>query len=221
MSVSLMELRNTLLKDRQTMVKQEVETVLGLIDSYAERAKKGEFTVEEAQNQVRDIVNNSATTQDTIGYDRQEHRFTRGANRAGGLEGGITNGQDVLVRLGVHARIALAVVGHRAELEVDRGDAVRPRLVLGVEVDEADPEQAVGRVAREGEAGERVGGERQRRHDDWIERRLERRAVHDLNDKKARQEPDHSADRDLQDEIADDARIEARGAGGREAPDQR
>ncbi|HLN03176.1 MAG TPA: chorismate synthase [Bryobacteraceae bacterium] len=36
--------------------------------------------------------------QDTIGYDRGEHRFTRGANRAGGLEGGMTNGQDVLVR---------------------------------------------------------------------------------------------------------------------------
>ncbi|MGA2134109.1 MAG: chorismate synthase [Bryobacteraceae bacterium] len=36
--------------------------------------------------------------QDTIGYDREARRFTRGANRAGGLEGGITNGQDVLVR---------------------------------------------------------------------------------------------------------------------------
>jgi len=36
--------------------------------------------------------------QDTIHYDREAHRFTRGANRAGGLEGGITNGQDVLVR---------------------------------------------------------------------------------------------------------------------------
>jgi chorismate synthase len=36
--------------------------------------------------------------QDTIHYDKQEHRFTRGANRAGGLEGGITNGQDILVR---------------------------------------------------------------------------------------------------------------------------
>jgi len=56
MSVSLMELRETLLKDRQTMVKQEVETVVGLIDSYAERAKKGELTVEEAQSQVREIV---------------------------------------------------------------------------------------------------------------------------------------------------------------------
>jgi len=36
--------------------------------------------------------------QDTIHYDREAGRFTRGANRAGGLEGGITNGQDVLVR---------------------------------------------------------------------------------------------------------------------------
>jgi chorismate synthase len=36
--------------------------------------------------------------QDTIGYDQEERRFTRGANRAGGLEGGMTNGQDVVVR---------------------------------------------------------------------------------------------------------------------------
>lgn len=36
--------------------------------------------------------------QDTIHYDRGARRFTRGSNRAGGLEGGITNGQDVVVR---------------------------------------------------------------------------------------------------------------------------
>jgi chorismate synthase len=36
--------------------------------------------------------------QDTIHYSREEHAFTRGANRAGGLEGGITNGQDIVVR---------------------------------------------------------------------------------------------------------------------------
>jgi len=36
--------------------------------------------------------------QDTIHYDRGAHAFTRGANRAGGLEGGISNGQDILVR---------------------------------------------------------------------------------------------------------------------------
>jgi chorismate synthase len=36
--------------------------------------------------------------QDTIHYSRPERRFTRGANRAGGLEGGITNGEDVVVR---------------------------------------------------------------------------------------------------------------------------
>jgi chorismate synthase len=39
-----------------------------------------------------------SAVQDTIHYDRAGQRFTRGANRAGGLEGGITNGQDVLVR---------------------------------------------------------------------------------------------------------------------------
>jgi chorismate synthase len=36
--------------------------------------------------------------QDTIHYDQQGRQFTRGANRAGGLEGGMTNGQDILVR---------------------------------------------------------------------------------------------------------------------------
>ena len=39
-----------------------------------------------------------STVQDTIHYDREAHTFTRGANRAGGLEGGITNGQDILIR---------------------------------------------------------------------------------------------------------------------------
>ncbi|HEX6898008.1 MAG TPA: chorismate synthase [Bryobacteraceae bacterium] len=36
--------------------------------------------------------------QDTIHYNREERSFARGSNRAGGLEGGMTNGQDVLVR---------------------------------------------------------------------------------------------------------------------------
>ena len=36
--------------------------------------------------------------QDTIHYSQEQHAFTRGANRAGGLEGGMTNGQDILVR---------------------------------------------------------------------------------------------------------------------------
>jgi chorismate synthase len=36
--------------------------------------------------------------QDTIHYNREQHEFFRGANRAGGLEGGMTNGQDILVR---------------------------------------------------------------------------------------------------------------------------
>ncbi len=36
--------------------------------------------------------------QDTIGYDKDERSFTRGSNRGGGLEGGISNGQDLIVR---------------------------------------------------------------------------------------------------------------------------
>jgi chorismate synthase len=36
--------------------------------------------------------------QDTIHYNREQRTFFRGANRAGGLEGGMTNGQDVVVR---------------------------------------------------------------------------------------------------------------------------
>jgi chorismate synthase len=41
-------------------------------------------------------ANFGSAVQDTIHY--QHGRFTRGANRAGGIEGGITNGQDLLVR---------------------------------------------------------------------------------------------------------------------------
>ena len=35
---------------------------------------------------------------DEIGYDRERQSFTRRSNRAGGLEGGITNGEDLVVR---------------------------------------------------------------------------------------------------------------------------
>lgn len=36
--------------------------------------------------------------QDTIHYNREDRRFFRGDNRAGGIEGGMTNGQDLRVR---------------------------------------------------------------------------------------------------------------------------
>jgi chorismate synthase len=36
--------------------------------------------------------------QDEISYDKSSHRFQRSSNRAGGLEGGITNGEDLVVR---------------------------------------------------------------------------------------------------------------------------
>ncbi|HEY1213371.1 MAG TPA: chorismate synthase [Bryobacteraceae bacterium] len=39
-----------------------------------------------------------SSVQDTIHYDKAATAFHRGSNRAGGLEGGITNGQDVVVR---------------------------------------------------------------------------------------------------------------------------
>lgn len=39
-----------------------------------------------------------STVQDTIHYDKEERHFHRGSNRAGGLEGGITNGQDLVLR---------------------------------------------------------------------------------------------------------------------------
>lgn len=43
-------------------------------------------------------LSRGSQVQDEIGYDAVERRFTRSSNRAGGLEGGITNGQDVVVR---------------------------------------------------------------------------------------------------------------------------
>lgn len=39
-----------------------------------------------------------SAVQDTIHYDQAAQQFHRGSNRAGGLEGGITNGEDVIVR---------------------------------------------------------------------------------------------------------------------------
>jgi chorismate synthase len=35
---------------------------------------------------------------DEIGYDREKSQFTRKSNRAGGLEGGISNGEDIVMR---------------------------------------------------------------------------------------------------------------------------
>lgn len=39
-----------------------------------------------------------SAVQDTIHYDTSEKKFYRGSNKAGGLEGGISNGQDIMVR---------------------------------------------------------------------------------------------------------------------------
>ena len=39
-----------------------------------------------------------SAAQDPIAYDRAAHRFTRAGNHAGGLEGGMTNGEELIVR---------------------------------------------------------------------------------------------------------------------------
>lgn len=43
-------------------------------------------------------VNFGSKVQDPIHYNRGDRRFFRGANKAGGLEGGITNGEELVVR---------------------------------------------------------------------------------------------------------------------------
>jgi chorismate synthase len=47
---------------------------------------------------VANATSYGSDVQDEIGYDAARRAFTRLSNRAGGLEGGITNGQDVIVR---------------------------------------------------------------------------------------------------------------------------
>jgi chorismate synthase len=47
---------------------------------------------------VENAANFGSQVQDPIGYDREGRRFRHSSNRAGGLEGGITNGEDVVVR---------------------------------------------------------------------------------------------------------------------------
>jgi chorismate synthase len=43
-------------------------------------------------------ASHGSDVQDEISYDKAAHRFRRFTNRAGGLEGGITNGEDLLIR---------------------------------------------------------------------------------------------------------------------------
>jgi chorismate synthase len=47
---------------------------------------------------MENAVSFGSTVQDPIGYSRDEQRFTRVRNRAGGIEGGISNGQEIIVR---------------------------------------------------------------------------------------------------------------------------
>jgi len=47
---------------------------------------------------VRNAESYGSEVQDEIRYDTSRRRFDRSSNRAGGLEGGITNGQEIVVR---------------------------------------------------------------------------------------------------------------------------
>ncbi|MBI3895278.1 MAG: chorismate synthase [Acidobacteria bacterium] len=47
---------------------------------------------------IESAVSLGSQVHDEIDYDRKEQRFVRPANHAGGLEGGISNGEDVVVR---------------------------------------------------------------------------------------------------------------------------
>ena len=47
---------------------------------------------------IENAARDGSRVQDPIGYDRAQSRFTRASNRAGGLEGGISNGEDIVVR---------------------------------------------------------------------------------------------------------------------------
>ena len=47
---------------------------------------------------LENAVSPGSLVQDTIAYDRVRQGFTRPQNRAGGIEGGISNGQEIVVR---------------------------------------------------------------------------------------------------------------------------
>jgi chorismate synthase len=47
---------------------------------------------------IQNAVSYGSEVQDTITYDAERRRFARSSNHAGGLEGGITNGEDVVLR---------------------------------------------------------------------------------------------------------------------------
>ena len=47
---------------------------------------------------VENALSFGSTVQDPIGYDGGQQGFTRRSNRAGGIEGGISNGQEIVVR---------------------------------------------------------------------------------------------------------------------------
>ncbi len=63
------------------------------------------------------------------------------------------------------------------------------------------------------DAGDGVGGQGHRQHDDWIERHLQRRPVDDQHDEPAANGTDQCADADLKEELADEADVGCAGQG--------
>jgi methyl-accepting chemotaxis protein len=55
-AMSLMELKSTLLKDRQATVKAQVESAISVVGHYAELAKSGKLSEAEAQTQAKDTL---------------------------------------------------------------------------------------------------------------------------------------------------------------------
>jgi len=55
-AMSLMELKDTLLKDRQATVKAQVESALSVVGHYAELAKSGKLAEADAQTQAKDAL---------------------------------------------------------------------------------------------------------------------------------------------------------------------
>ena len=47
---------------------------------------------------VTAATSRGSEVQDEIAYDESAHKFARKSNRAGGLEGGVTNGEDIVIR---------------------------------------------------------------------------------------------------------------------------
>ncbi|HVO04597.1 MAG TPA: methyl-accepting chemotaxis protein [Candidatus Cybelea sp.] len=68
MAVSLYELRSTLMADRQATVKSQVQSAISVIGHYADLAKNGKLSAEDAQTQAKDALR-------TVRYGNGDYLF--------------------------------------------------------------------------------------------------------------------------------------------------